>query len=113
VSTKELIPRAERIALDVVIVRGDDVEPGVYGAIDISTTGLCLKSARKEGVGGFVALNFTLDDTPLNVYAEVVWCRSDQAKGAEAGLHTVGLKFVTLSASAQRVIRAYMDRRSG
>ncbi len=111
-STAEPTPRAARIPLDVVVVRADDVEAGIYGAIDISTTGLCLMSERKERVGGFVALNFTLDETPLNIYGEVVWCRSDQTKGAAAGLHTIGLKFVTLSPSAQRVIQSYIDSRA-
>ena len=112
-STVEPAPRAPRIPLDVVIVRADDVEPGIYGAIDISTTGLCLMSERKERVGGFVALNFTLDETSLSVYAAVVWCRSDPTKGTSSGLYTVGLKFVTLSPTAQRTIQSYIDGQAG
>jgi c-di-GMP-binding flagellar brake protein YcgR len=107
------IPRGPRIPLDVVVMRADDVEPGIYAAVDISFGGMCLISQRKEKVGGFVALSFSLDDEPINVYAEVVWCRSDHAKGADTGLHTAGLKFVTISPSVQRAIQAYIERRAG
>ena len=101
-------PRAPRIPLDVVVIRADDVEPGIYGAIDISSGGICLRSQRKEKVGGFVALNFTLGGKEINAYSEVIWCRSD-TKGATNGLHTIGLRFVTLSPATVEAIQQYID----
>jgi hypothetical protein len=106
-------PRPPRVPLDVVVIRADDVEPGIYGAVDISTGGMRLYSQRKERVGGFVALNFRLGDQDLHMYAEVVWCRSDCGTGSAAGLHTIGLKWMTTSPSALRAIQAYIESQLG
>ena len=100
--------RSPRAPLDVVVIRADDVEPGIYGAVDISVGGICLMSQRKERVGGFVALSFKLGDHDLNMYAEVVWCRSDQASGAAAGLHRLGLRWATTNPASAKAIEAYV-----
>ena len=100
--------REARVPLNVEVIRADDVEPGIYTAVNLSAGGICLQSPHKQEVGGFVALDFKLDEQDLNVYAEVVWCRSDQATGSAAGPHTVGLKFMTPGASTLRAIHAYV-----
>jgi hypothetical protein len=101
-------PRDPRIPLNVAVSRADDVEPGLYLAVDLSVGGICLRSTRKEKVGGFVALSFSLDGHDLHLYAEVVWSRPDP--GEPSAPHLIGLKWVTPSASAARTIRGYVDR---
>jgi hypothetical protein len=101
--------RDPRIPLSVTVSRADDVEPGLYVAVDISCGGICMRSTRKEKVGGFVALSFALDGHDLHLYAEVIWCRSDMGADAVAP-HVVGMKWVAPSSSASQVIRAYIDR---
>jgi hypothetical protein len=99
-----------RIPLSSVTVsRADDVEPGMYQAVDISIGGICMRSTRKEKVGGFVALSFTLDGHDLHLYAEVIWSRTDAAQNPIAP-HIVGMKWVTPSSSAAGVIRQYVER---
>jgi hypothetical protein len=98
-----------RIPLSVTVSRADDVEPGLYLAVDISIGGICMRSTRKEKVGGFVALSFSLDGNDLHLYAEVIWSRTDAAANPIAP-HLVGMKWVTPSSSAAGVIRNYIDR---
>ena len=100
--------RSPRAPLDVVVIRADDVEPGIYAAVDISVGGICLMSQRKERVGGFVALSFKLGDHDLNMYAEVVWCRSDQNSGSSAGLHRLGLRWATTNPQSVKAIEGYV-----
>jgi hypothetical protein len=102
--------RDPRIPLSVAVVRADDVEPGLYVGVDISCGGICLRSTRKEKIGGFVALSFALDGHDLNMYAEVIWCRTDAAANALAP-YLVGMKWVTPSTTAAAVIRTYIARR--
>ena len=98
-----------RIPLNVTVSRADDVEPGIYVAVDISSGGICMRSTRKEQVGGFVALSFSLDSHDLHLYAEVIWSRSDAGTDPVAP-HLVGMKWVTPSISAAQVIRRYIER---
>ena len=102
--------RDPRIPLDVTVIRADDVEPGRYLAVDISSGGICMRSSRKEKIGGFVALSFALDGHDLNLYAEVIWCRSD-AVADKIAPNLVGMKWVTPSSSAAAVIRDYITAR--
>jgi c-di-GMP-binding flagellar brake protein YcgR len=99
-----------RIPLNVTVSRADDVEPGRYVAVDISCGGICMRSMRKEKVGGFVALSFSLDGHDLHLYAEVIWSRTDGTADAIAP-HLVGMKWVTPSTSAAQVIRSYVAQR--
>jgi hypothetical protein len=100
--------REARVPINVVVSRADDVEPGLYLAVNVSVTGICLRSTRKEKVGGFVALSFHLDGNDLHLYAEVIWCRPDA--GEPAAPYLVGMKWATPSAAVTRIIRAYVDR---
>lgn len=101
--------RDPRIPLSVTVSRADDVEPGLYLAVDISCGGICMRSARKEKVGGFVALSFSLDGHDLHLYAEVIWCRSDLVAEPIAP-HLVGMKWVAPSSNTAQVIRGYIER---
>src|SRR5262245_36628091 len=100
--------RDPRIPLNVTVSRADDVEPGRYVAVDISSGGICMRSTRKEKVGGFVALSFSLDGHDLHLYAEVIWSRTDADSIAP---HLVGMKWVAPSGSAAQVIRNYIQQR--
>ena len=102
--------RDPRIPLNVTVSRADDVEPGRYVAVDISSGGICMRSTRKEKVGGFVALSFSLDGHDLHLYAEVIWSRTDGVADAIAP-HLVGMKWVAPSHSASQVIRTYIQQR--
>ena len=99
-----------RIPLSVTVIRADDVEPGLYIAVDISCGGICMRSARKEKVGGFVALSFSLDGHDLHLYAEVIWSRTDAVADPVAP-HLVGMKWVTPSSTAAGVIQSYIASR--
>jgi len=81
----------------------------MYLAIDISISGICMRSARKEKVGGFVALSFALEGHDLHLYAEVIWCRSDSTADPVAP-HLVGMKWVAPGGSSAAVIRDYVER---
>jgi hypothetical protein len=102
--------RDPRIPLSVTVSRADDVEPGMYVAVDISVGGMCMRSARKEKVGGFVALSFALDGHDLHLYAEVIWSRTDAIEDPVAP-HLVGMKWVAPGGRASQVIHNYIERR--
>lgn len=101
---------AQRAPLAVTITRSDSIDPGVYGAVDISETGIRLNSSRPERLESFVALEFELEAEKVRVYAKTVWCRDDLE--APAGLpYSVGLLFLAPDRSLVERIRRYVDQR--
>jgi hypothetical protein len=102
---------ALRVPLDVTITRSDGLHPGIYTAVNISETGLCICSARPEPLGSFVALSFLLEDAEVHVYGKVVWCRDDLG-GSPGRPFKVGLEFLAPSRSTVDCIRDYVSEQT-
>jgi hypothetical protein len=75
--------------------------------VNISETGICIRSSREELLGGFVALGFLLEGEEAHVYAKVIWCRDD-LRGSPGRPFTVGLQFLHPARSVVGRIRAYV-----
>jgi len=101
---------AQRAPLDVIVTRSDAIHPGVYAAVNISETGICIRSGRCEAEGGFVALDFRLAGEETRIYAKVIWCRNDLG-GPRERPFMVGLQFLSPASSIVERIRAYVRHR--
>jgi tetratricopeptide (TPR) repeat protein len=100
---------ARRVPLDVTITRSDGIAPGVYVAVNISESGICVNASRAEPVERFVALDFVLEGQELHVYAKTIWCRED-VEAPEGRRYTIGLRFISPARSLVEQIRRYVEQ---
>jgi len=92
-----------------VPVPEDIIKNTDFYAVDISETGIKMRSHERVRKGKFINLLLTIDNTDVLISGEVMWCR--EGNSIYDTDWVIGLQFVEYSITAQLAIRNYVIAR--